>query len=94
MTSVLVDILYFLAAGLLLPVLLVLFAFMAGTLFTLGGLAREALQRRKTRPAWRRFLAELQAGDAGPEEFYGCARAATSSASGGRRRPFATTAWR
>jgi len=69
-TSYLVDILYFIAAGLLLPVLLVLFAFMAGTLFTLGGLAREALERRRTRPAWRRFLADLRTGDASAEEFY------------------------
>jgi hypothetical protein len=66
----LVDILYFIAMGLLLPVLLVLFAFMAGTLFTLGGLARESLQRRATWPAWQRFLADLRTGDAAAEEFY------------------------
>ncbi len=70
MTSFLVDILYFIAAGLLLPVLLVLLAFMAGTLFTLGGLAREAVQRRRSRPPWRRFLADLRTGDAGTDEFY------------------------
>ncbi len=70
MTGVLVDILYFIAMGLLLPVLLVLFAFMAGTLFTLGGLAREAVQRRRTRPAWRRLLADLRTGAAAADEFY------------------------
>ncbi|MGO9114150.1 MAG: MotA/TolQ/ExbB proton channel family protein [Thermoguttaceae bacterium] len=70
MTSVLVDILYFIATCLLLPVLLVLFAFMAGTLFTLGGLAREAVQRRRTRPAWRRFLADLRTGAVSVQEFY------------------------
>lgn len=70
MTSYLVDILYFIAMGLLLPVLLVLFAFMAGTLFTLGGLAREAVLRRRKRPSWRRFLAGLRTGDASVEEFY------------------------
>jgi len=69
-TGCLIDILYFIAMGLLLPVLLVLLAFMAGTLFTLGGLAREAIQRRRARPAWRRFLAHLRTGDAGAGEFY------------------------
>ena len=70
MTGYLVEILYFIAAGLLLPVLLVLLAFMASTLLTLGGLAREAIQRRRDCPAWRRFLAEVQSGDVAAEEFY------------------------
>jgi biopolymer transport protein ExbB/TolQ len=69
-TNTVVDILYFIAAGLLLPVLLVLLAFMAATLITLGGLAREAIERLRTRPAWRRFLGELQRGDAVADEFY------------------------
>jgi biopolymer transport protein ExbB/TolQ len=69
-TSFLVDVLYFIATGLLLPVLVVLIAFMAGTLFTLGGLAREAVHRSKTQPIWRRFLTNLRTGDASPEEFY------------------------
>lgn len=70
MTNTLVDILYFIAAGLLLPVLLVLIFFMAATLVTLGGLAREALLRRKTGRAWRQFLADLRTGESGPDEFY------------------------
>jgi len=39
------------ASALLLPVLLVLVAFMAGTLLTLGGLAREWLERRRAMTA-------------------------------------------
>jgi biopolymer transport protein ExbB/TolQ len=70
-TNALVDILYFIAAGLLLPVLLVLLGFMAATLVALGGLAREALLRRKSGRAWRQFLADLRTGDRGAEEFYG-----------------------
>jgi biopolymer transport protein ExbB/TolQ len=70
MTDFLVEILYMIAAGLLLPVLVVLVAFMAGMLLTLGGLAREAIQRRRMAPLWRRFLAELRSGDAVPEEFF------------------------
>ena len=60
MSDFLVDVLYLIAGGLLLPVLLVLFAFMAGTLLALGGLVREALERGATAAAWRRFLAELR----------------------------------
>ena len=70
MSDFLVEVLYLIAGGLLLPVLLVLFAFMAGTLLTLGGLAREALERRAAAAGWRRFLAELRVGKATPDEFY------------------------
>jgi biopolymer transport protein ExbB/TolQ len=70
MSDFLVDVLYLIAGGLLLPVLLVLFAFMAGTLLGLGGLAREALERRAAAAVWRRFLAELRAGAVDPDEFY------------------------
>jgi biopolymer transport protein ExbB/TolQ len=70
MSDFLVEVLYLIANGLLLPVLLVLFAFMAGSLLALGGLAREALDRRSASAAWRRFLAELRAGTADPDEFY------------------------
>jgi biopolymer transport protein ExbB/TolQ len=70
MTDFLVEVLYLIASALLLPVLLVLFAFMAGTLIALGGSAREALERRAAAPAWRRFLGQLRAGTADPDEFY------------------------
>ena len=70
MSDFLVEILYVIASSLLLPVLLVLVAFMAGTLLTLGGLARELVERRRTMAAWRRFLADLRNGKVGPEEFY------------------------
>ena len=62
MSDFLVEILYMIASALLLPVLLVLVAFMAGTLLTLGGLAREAVERRRAMAAWRRFLADLRSG--------------------------------
>ena len=47
MTERLVEMLYLLSAGLLLPVLVVLVASMAGELMTLGGLIREAIDRRR-----------------------------------------------
>jgi biopolymer transport protein ExbB/TolQ len=70
MSDFLVEILYLLASALLLPVLLVLVAFMAGTLLTLGGLAREFVERRWAMAARRRFLGGLRDGTAGPAEFY------------------------
>ena len=70
MTDSLVEILYLIAGGLLLPVLLVLLALLCATLVALGGLAREAVERKKAAPAWRRFLRRLRSGDVAPEAFY------------------------
>ncbi len=70
MSDFLVEILYLIASALLLPVLVVLVAFMIGTLLTLGGLARELFERRRAMAAWRRFLADLRHGTAGADEFY------------------------
>lgn len=63
MTDRFVALLFQFTSGLLVPILVVLALMLAGALWTLGGLAREALDRRRSRPAWRRFLAGLQAGD-------------------------------
>ena len=70
MSDFLVEILYWIASALLLPVLLVLVTFMAAALLTLGGLARELIERRRTMAAWQRFLADLGNGKVGAEEFY------------------------
>jgi biopolymer transport protein ExbB/TolQ len=70
MTDSLVEVLYLIAGGLLLPVLLVLLALLGTTLVALGGLARESLERNKAAPAWRRFLRGLRSGDVASEEFY------------------------
>ena len=57
MTDRLVELLYFLSSGLLLPVLIVLLVCMASSLMTLGGLIREAIDRRRINKPWREFLA-------------------------------------
>lgn len=44
------------------PVLLALVVLMAGTLWMLGGLAREALDRIRGRRAWRRAIEQIEAG--------------------------------
>lgn len=70
MTDRLVEVLYFISTGLLLPTLVVLLVFMAGTLIMLGGLLREALERRRHTGPWREFLDGLRAGDADATEFF------------------------
>jgi biopolymer transport protein ExbB/TolQ len=70
MTDSLVEVLYLIAGGLLAPVLLVLLVFLGGVLITLGGLAREAVERKKAAPAWRRFLRHLRSRAVAAEEFY------------------------
>ncbi len=70
MTDRLVETLYFLSTGLLLPVLIVLIASMAGELMTLGGLIREAIERRRTAWPWREFLAQIRDDSGEAEGFY------------------------
>lgn len=62
MTDRLVEMLFVVTGVLLPPVLVVLVAMTGATLWTLGGVAREALDRRRAGPAWRRFLAEQKDG--------------------------------
>ena len=62
MTDRLVEMLFVVTGVLLPPVLVVLVALTAATLWTLGGIAREALDRRRSGPAWRRFLDEQKDG--------------------------------
>lgn len=70
MTDRLVEVLYLLSTGLLLPVLLVLVASMAGELMTFGGLIREAIDRRRAARPWRDFLAQLCDNSGEAETFY------------------------
>lgn len=70
MTDRLVEILYFLSTGLLLPVLIVLVASMAIELMTLGGLIREAIDRRRASKSWQDFLAQLRDDSGQAGEFY------------------------
>ena len=70
MTDQLVEILYFLSSGLLAPTLVILMAFLAGTLVMLGGLAREALDRRIGLQTWRCFVRNLRAGKVAAVKFY------------------------
>jgi biopolymer transport protein ExbB/TolQ len=70
MTDRLVEILYFISAGLLLPTLVILLLFMAGTLLMLGGLLRELVERRAIARQWRGYLNQLRVGKATCAEFY------------------------
>lgn len=69
MTDRIIEWLYLITSVMLPPVLAVLAAFTAATLWMLGGLAREAWDRRRTATAWRRFLADAKARRAGLETF-------------------------
>ena len=70
MTDRMVEILYFISSGLLLPTLVILLVFMAGTLVMLGGLAREAIDRRRSVRKWHRFVNDLHTEAASVNEFY------------------------
>lgn len=70
MTDRLVEILYFLSTGLLLPVLIVLVTSMAVELMTLGGLIREAIDRRRIAVSWREFLTQIRDDSGEVEGFY------------------------
>lgn len=67
MTGRVVEWLFVITGVLMAPVLATLVAMMAASLWMLGGLAREAWDRRRTGPAWRRSLAEVKNGHAGLE---------------------------
>ena len=69
MTDRLVEMLFLVTGVLLPPVLGALVVMTAATLWMLGGLAREALDRRRVRPVWAAFLAGLKAGSGGPDAF-------------------------
>jgi len=62
MTGRLAEMLFVVTDVLLLPILVALVAMTAGSLWMLGGLTREAWERRRARPAWSAFLADLKAG--------------------------------
>lgn len=70
MTDQLVEILYILSGSLLAPTLVLLVVFLGGTLMTIGGLLREALDRSLGLKVWRRFLSQLRAREVAPETFY------------------------
>ncbi len=70
MTNRLVETLYFLSTGLLLPVLIVLIASMVGELMTLGGLIREAIDRHRAVGSWQEFLTQLRDDSNEAENFY------------------------
>jgi biopolymer transport protein ExbB/TolQ len=70
MTNRLVEWLYFLSSGLLLPVLVVLLGCMASSLLTLGGLIREAIDRRRVNKSWRAFLTRVRGDMSAVREFY------------------------
>jgi biopolymer transport protein ExbB/TolQ len=70
MTERLVEVLYFLTSGLLLPLLVILVGCIANSLLTLGGLVREALDRRRVADSWRGFLARVRKTPAAAEDFY------------------------
>jgi biopolymer transport protein ExbB/TolQ len=63
MTDRLVEVLFTIAGGLLAPVLALLALMSAAALWMIGGLAREALDRRRGRADWKRLLAELKGGE-------------------------------
>lgn len=63
LVDTLTAILYELSTALLLPTLVILLAFMAVSLFMLGGLAREWAERVASLGQWRAFLAGLRRGD-------------------------------
>lgn len=63
MTDRFVEILFQFTGGLLIPILVALALMLAATLWMLGGLAREALDRRRSRPGWGKYLAGLKAGN-------------------------------
>ena len=67
--DLLTAVLYDLSTALLLPTLVLLLAFMAGTLVLLGGLVREWAERRAAFGPWRRFLDRLRRGAAVADEF-------------------------
>jgi biopolymer transport protein ExbB/TolQ len=68
-TGRLVEILFVITNVLLAPVLVILVAMTAATLWMAGGLAREALDRGRSRAGWRDFLSGLAAGRAGAAAF-------------------------
>jgi len=63
MTDRIVELLFTIVGGLLAPVLVLLAAMSAATLWMLGGLAGEALDRRRGRAEWKRLLAQLEEGE-------------------------------
>lgn len=63
MTDRLVEVLFMVTGVLLTPVLIVLAVMSAATLWMVGGLAREALDRRRSRTSWTQYLAGLKAGN-------------------------------
>lgn len=60
MTDSLVEILYTVSTSLLTPALLLLMAFVLGTLVMIGGMLREAVDRRMRLASWRAFLLRLK----------------------------------
>lgn len=70
MTGRIVEWFYAATSVMLAPVLALLTASAAATLWMLGDLAREAWDRRHAAKAWRRFLHERKAGLDGLEEFH------------------------
>ncbi|MDR3634789.1 MAG: MotA/TolQ/ExbB proton channel family protein [Isosphaeraceae bacterium] len=62
MTDRLVELLFLVTGVLLPPVLVGLVLMTAATLWMLGGLAREALDRRRSQAAWKTLLADLKSG--------------------------------
>ncbi|MCX7423902.1 MAG: MotA/TolQ/ExbB proton channel family protein [Planctomycetia bacterium] len=70
MTDRMVEILYFISSGLLAPTLIVLLIFMVSTLVMLGGLAREAIDRRRIARKWHHFVSYLHTGTASVNDFY------------------------
>ncbi len=69
MTDRLVEILFAITEVLLSPVLILLVVLFAATLWMLGGLAREAVDRLQSRRAWRGFLERLRSGQVDPDRF-------------------------
>jgi biopolymer transport protein ExbB/TolQ len=69
-TDQLVEALYVVSIGLMTPTLIVLVVMMVNTLAILGGLAREAIERSKMRPLWRRYMSELQCDKARVDMFW------------------------
>jgi len=62
MTDRFVEVLFKITGGLLTPVLVALALMLAATLWMLGGLAREALDRRRSRRDWWNYLSGLKSG--------------------------------
>jgi biopolymer transport protein ExbB/TolQ len=69
MTGWLVDVLFRVIGLLLPPVLVALALLSAAMLWTLGGLAREAVDRGRARRRWRAFLQNLEVGRSDLVEF-------------------------